>query len=508
MSIPIQDKQGIFIGQAKTKGGFVFNPNEDIWAFNDIVYKSTFDFNTLPLDKEAMYGLKRVFVWYLENHSFSHSYNMFNRLKELLKYVHSNSNNVPNEITSTDLINFKSLLGLKNEYHLGSLVGFLKKWHEMGYKSLNFDAYGYLKEATFKGNPKGEAVLTMCPINGPFTDLELESIQSAINGAYAKGKISKADYLLVWLVMIFGSRMIQFALLKVSDIIAVIRDDASYEVLIKIPRAKNRDKPRSQFKERILPPALAKPLLSYCEEVKKRFEGILNSEHAPLFPSQKEERLGELAYHSNSSELGRKLQNILNQFNIISERTGEKLHISATRFRRTLGTRAASEGHGVLIIAEMLDHTDTQNASVYVQATPEIIKRIDKAMAAQMAPIAQAFEGKLILDKSSAKRANDPDSDIIDPSIDSSCKAMGQCGSFSFCGLMSPIACYTCSSFQAWADGPHEAVLMHLLNEREHLMKTTDYRIASINDRTIFAVAQVVQACRVLNPMNTVEIIA
>lgn len=507
MSIPMQDKQGIFIGQAKTKGGFVFNPNEDIWAFNDIVYKSTFDFHTLPIDKDLLYGLKRVFVWYLEYHSFSHSYNMFNRLKELLKYVQSNSNNVPKEITSTDLINFKSLLGLKNEYHLGLLVGFLKKWHDMGYKGLSSDAYGYLKEATFKGNPKGEAVLTMCPINGPFTDLELESIQSAINGAYAKGTISKSDYLLVWLLMIFGSRMIQFALVKVSDITAVMRDDASYEVLIKIPRAKDRDKPRAQFKERVLPPALAKALISYCEEVKKRFKGILSPEQAPLFPSEKEERLGELAYHINSNALGKKLQNILDQFNIISERTGKKLHITARRFRRTLGTRAASEGHGVLIIAEMLDHTDTQNAGVYVQATPEIIKRIDRAMALHMAPIAQAFEGKLILDKSSTKRANDPDSDIIDPSIDSSCKAMGKCGSFSFCGLMSPIACYTCSSFQAWADGPHEAVLMYLLNERERLMKITDYRIASINDRTIFAVAQVVQACRQLNPQNTVEVL-
>ena len=64
-----------------------------------------------------------------------------------------------------------------------------------------------------------------------------------------------------------------------------------------------------------------------------------------------------------------------------------------------------------------------------------------------------------------------------------------------FCGLAAPIACYTCKNFQPWLDGPHEAVLAHLLAKREQLLSTTDARIASVNDRTILAVAEVIRRC-------------
>lgn len=52
-------------------------------------------------------------------------------------------------------------------------------------------------------------------------------------------------------------------------------------------------------------------------------------------------------------------------------------------------------------------------------------------------------------------------------------------------------------SFQAWLDGPHEAVLSYLLTERERKLGSADRRIASINDRTILAVAEVVRQCQV-----------
>jgi hypothetical protein len=45
-------------------------------------------------------------------------------------------------------------------------------------------------------------------------------------------------------------------------------------------------------------------------------------------------------------------------------------------------------------------------------------------------------------------------------------------------------------------DGPHEAVLSYLLEKREQLLVTTDKRMAAINDRTILAVAEVIQLCR------------
>lgn len=46
---------------------------------------------------------------------------------------------------------------------------------------------------------------------------------------------------------------------------------------------------------------------------------------------------------------------------------------------------------------------------------------------------------------------------------------------------MAPIACYTCKNFQAWVDGPHEAVLDYLLVERGRLIAEVDVRIATVN---------------------------
>ena len=109
--------------------------------------------------------------------------------------------------------------------------------------------------------------------------------------------------------------------------------------------------------------------------------------------------------------------------------------------------------------------------------------------------MAQAFAGVIINDESQAKRIGDPSSRVCDPRFSPSMKPMGNCGKHGFCGFLAPIACYTCMNFQPWLDGPHEAVLDYLIGERDRLAAQTDLRIASVNDRTILAVAEVVRLC-------------
>jgi len=493
---------------SKTLDGFNFNPKLDVWKFTDASNSKQFIFSKLNIQEDKMYGIKRTFIWYLENYSVNHAYNMYKYLKHLCKYLSKLKNNSIAEISTQDLKNYKNFLGQTQMYYLCSLSGFLQKWHKMSYPGLSKEAYDYLQGLHLKGNKKGTAVLTMDPYNGPFSDLELESILDTLNNKYAINGIFDLDFLLVWLMIIYGSRPSQFALLKVCDLQTIQRQDSPNEYIIHIPRVKNRKKMRSEFKKRILPADLGHLLVKYAEDVKSKFTYILEDlDQAPLFPSSHPGEKKLLPYHCTAQEITNKIQSVLSTFNIISERTEEKLHITSTRFRRTIGTRAAMEGHGELIIAEILDHTDTQNAGVYVQSSPEIIERIDKAIATYMAPIAQAFEGKIVEDKSTAIRFNDPSSDIIDPKVDPSCKAMGKCGTYSFCALAAPLACYTCNSFQAWVDGPHEKLLEYLIKEREKLLKTTDYRIASINDKTILAIAQVIQECKKYKEPNQQELI-
>jgi len=124
-----------------------------------------------------------------------------------------------------------------------------------------------------------------------------------------------------------------------------------------------------------------------------------------------------------------------------------------------------------------------------------MMERVDRAVALKLAPLAQAFAGVIITDESQAIRSGDSSSRICDPRFDPTMKPIGNCGQFGFCGLLAPIACYTCRSFQPWVDGPHDRVLDFLLSERERLTSQADQRIASVNDRTILAVADVLTRC-------------
>lgn len=63
----------------------------------------------------------------------------------------------------------------------------------------------------------------------------------------------------------------------------------------------------------------------------------------------------------------------------------------------------AREGFGLMVIAELLDHSDIQNVDVYTKNVPEDAYALNKAMALQLAPYAQAFQGVLVDSEDDAK---------------------------------------------------------------------------------------------------------
>lgn len=482
----------------KTRNGARFDPRLDRWAYRDSMADVSLNFDKLHAQRDLINSSKKVLIWYAENMSAPHLRNMFYYFSHFLSIISLDQNNV-SQINTKDIINYRDKLVLNNEYYLGSLSGFLQRWHSLGVAGVSNDVIILLKQLRLKGNRKGEAVSTMDTLEGPFTDFEVEALHAAVEGGYEEGHIILEDYLLIWLFLALGQRPIQYASLKVCDFGTSVAKDGAAIYTLNVPRAKQREQlSRSVFSQRVLVQQIGEKFVKYIADVKANFTGnFADISKAPLFPtkqSNKNEPLG-FEFHRTSKSLALDLKNALNKLKVISERTGEPLHITATRFRRTLGTRAAMEGHGELVIAELLDHTDTQNVGVYVQVTPEIVERIDRAMALHLAPLAQAFAGVIIRNESDARRKGDPASRICDPRFEPSMKPMGNCGQHGFCGELAPIACYTCRSFQPWLDGPHEAVLNHLISERERLMVVSDSRIASINDRTILAVAEVVSRC-------------
>jgi hypothetical protein len=196
--------------------------------------------------------------------------------------------------------------------------------------------------------------------------------------------------------------------------------------------------------------------------------------------------------HFSSSAIGSKLVIAVNRLNVTSERTGKPLNVIPYRFRYTLGSRAATEGAGILTIATLLDQTDTQNTDVYVRNVPEFAIEISKIMNQPLARYASAFKGKVVLDEKEANTQKANAARI--PFREKDCD-LGSCGTNTFCQDYAPVACYVCPKFMPWVDAPHHLILQSLIEERERLKEQTDndMQVVSINDRVIVAVCQVIK---------------
>ncbi len=210
----------------------------------------------------------------------------------------------------------------------------------------------------------------------------------------------------------------------------------------------------------------------------------------PLFICSERGRNARFEYHRTADEIGDLVQSIFEKV--------APLRANSKRFRHTLAKRAHDDGADIYVIAELLDHADIQQVKVYTEGSADIVDRLNRTMAMELAPVAQAFAGLLITrddieahDAGKAKRIHDralPDGKGADP--------LGNCGLHGFCGLARPVACYTCRNFRPWDDGPHEQVLSGLLQHREAQQgKGFAPRIYGLHDRTITAVARVVQLC-------------
>ncbi len=245
----------------------------------------------------------------------------------------------------------------------------------------------------------------MDPERGPLTDLEYESVLAGLRQAFASGDMPIYDYALVVLAIALGCRAMQLAMMKVKDLSITERADGSKVYVLQVTRLKQGKniRPRTLFKARELAPVVGALLEQQIGLVTKWAEknGLIPIE-APLFPATmkalKSRRVMHpgLEGHHDGSSASSKIAKLLNGLRIVSVRTGKKMNLFQTRIRRTFGSRAAAEGLPATVIADLMDHSWLDSSLIYVEARPEIMERIDKAMALKVAPLAQAFSGTLV----------------------------------------------------------------------------------------------------------------
>ena len=486
-----------------SKAGYSFDVWDYSWQLdkNNRVYVGA----TLRyMDESLSEGYVKTLTHYAINYSSAHVNNINDRFAHYLRLTGCD------EITATSLINYRATLTNNIEWYLGVIRGFIRKWHDLGYPGVSDEVIELLDGWVLKGNIKGDVIKRLDPIKGPLSDIELQGFNEGAVQSFERGDISLTDMAMGLVISNTGRRPIQISHLRLKDVLngKNKKDEPFY--LLNVPRAKQRATGfRKQFKQFAITKELWVILTAQAEYVVRSVDTSLGYElqkydksELPLFPDMTELKaitspkslrtmLKNDQLHIKSKKVTEVCKTIADVAQLHSERTGELLNISSNRFRYTTGTRAAREGFGEMVIAELLDHSDNQNAGVYIENIPEHVESLDKAVGHHLACYAQAFAGVLVNAEEDAIRGDDLSSRI---KIDG--EGVGSCGSHGFCGANVPIPCYTCIHFQPWLDGPHEVVYEELIAERNRLFDVTgDMQIAAVNDRSILAVADVIQQC-------------
>lgn len=484
---------------ARTQSGMKFDPNNLVWAFRDGCNSICINFALMPKGCVSLIvGLKQTLMWYLENRTARTAATNYYEFLKFCRYLSRDENTQFKEITENDIINFKSSSN-KNAYALATIRAFLIRWIQIDAPGLSKSTKNYLSFVKLKQRPVGVAVATLDVEKGPFTDNEFEAIQATLNSAYAIGSLSLEQLMLCYLFMALGARPVQLASLKCGDLL--LPNSQSEDFFLRVPRAKQMGKlGRSEFKVRRIAAHIGRPLATYVASIEKEFYGqLLETSEAPLFPQRRvavHTYSSGFEFHQTSQGLAAKVIDIFDSIKVSSERLdGRPLPVSPIRFRRTFATRAAEEGWPLIIIAELMDHSNTRNVEVYAGLTNRIRSIFSRKIAKEMAPLANAFAGKIIQGEDEATRPQSS-SRIIDLRVDRLGSPMGSCGTHVQCGFARPVACYGgCHEFEPWLDGPHEEALQHMFDRRAKLAEDADSRLAAINDRAILGCAQVIARC-------------
>ncbi|NTZ89278.1 site-specific integrase [Agrobacterium tumefaciens] len=474
-----------------TRDGMIFYPRPDRWSLSGLSRKQTFKFEEFDhLSIGIVLRLKWLLIKVLEEKSFAHSCNLFTTFLLFYRSVLSTTNSSCERLELTHVLSFKATLNASTEWKLGILRIVLADMSRLGFGIASDEVLEYLASSTIAGNIKGTSIRTRDPNTGAFSDTELLAIQSSLNDAYASGEINLHGFAIVWLFLAYGCRPIQIAAMKEKDLLVSATADVKAYAL-RIPRAKQSGRGhRDVFNARYC----SKPIGALLERVIKenaarRTELGLEAGDAPLFMAHKVGELVDLEYHRTAQSIGVTVNEGIKRL------TG--LKGNPKRFRITLGQRAADDGKDKWTVAELLDHSDTQNVEVYFEASPAMVLRLDRHLAMELAPLAQAFAGVVVETEEAARRGSDGTSRIYDRSlVDNVTNPLGICGQMSFCGLGAPFACYTCRHFQPWIDGPHEEFMAAMVADRKRMEDDgISPKIFTIRDRAILAAAEIIQLC-------------
>jgi integrase len=397
----------------------------------------------------------------------------------------------------------RAALGPKQSWklHEGRM---LYRWcRRQRFDQFSVDVEDMANRLVLGGNPKGRSVRSLDPDKGPLTVQEVASVVSALKAHRLRGTIPILEQAAVILCLALGSNASQFAALREEDLMPIRVDGETTGYILSVPRhKKGHRRVRAAFRRRKLNTFMGGIINDLCTSNRSEPHPCDNFSR-PLFRRQTPGHVRgnleeEWLYHYSGQEFTELLQRAIARLGV-KGRDGTPLKVTTRRMRYTFATRMVNNGASRAAVADALDHSDLQHVPVYWDVHSDIVEHLDRAVAMALAPRAQALSG-IVRSESDAVRGDEKGSrrHLADPAA-GKFEPIGNCGSFSFCNIIAPYACYTCVKFQAWMDGPHEDVLGQLLRAREwRADQGLDPNIVGIEDELIWAVANTIYRIEVI----------
>ncbi len=337
-----------------------------------------------------------------------------------------------------------------------------------------------LLSITAVGNAKGHSVRFRDVVRGPFSPDELMLISRAVQ----EGLGTVQDRAVVMLHLELGHNPNASVRLRNSDL---IRYETKSGVVwqLDVPRVKKRI-PRRETKRRPISGALGSLLASMQE----------GGPDGPL--------LHWLPVSNPEAAINLAMRRFAQAADLISPRTQLRLRMNARRFRFSIATHMAEEGASIFHIAEVLDHTDTQNARVYIETASSIADPVTQATDSALTPLVRRFQGRIIeSDRSlTVSRSHGTIPAAVPylgiPHLDVG--GIGLCGRDAardgLCQLLPPLSCYMCPSFAALRTGPHRQMLESIDEFLRRHEQLSDRRILLQLDQVRVAIRQAIEGIR------------
>ncbi|WP_174871277.1 site-specific integrase [Pectobacterium polaris] len=315
----------------------------------------------------------------------------------------------PDYIDEPAILNYKGLPATRMA-SLMALRCFLIKWNSLGYAGIDDNAITLLQAMRIKVKAPGDVVKQENPEKGPLTDTEHHGLNNAIHHAGKTGKITLSESVMALLVSLTGRRPLQITSLKYQDVKNA--SGVSTGFFINFPRVKQRLGFRGTFKPLNVDKYLFDIVMQQAEASVGRIEKAIGRAlqpaekgDVPVFLCESEcsrlktgqnmtVLLASDRLHASRNGVNGALVKVVKAESLISERTGEIMKMSPQRLRYTFGTRMARDGYAVQFIAELLDHSSTACAGIYVENLPDSVARINQAVSGKLSFLADVFLGK------------------------------------------------------------------------------------------------------------------